>query len=119
MNGARAVEDVVAGHRPVGKFDPALWSLALADGVPVGVLMLSEVEDARDWEVSYVGVVPEARRRGFGRELVRRAIVNAHTSGAPSLGLSVDGRNRPAWDLYMDLGFRPYDCREVFLAVWK
>ena len=119
LNGARDVEDVVAGHRPAGKFDPGLWSLALADGVPVGVLMLTEVEDARDWEVSYVGVVPEARRRGFGRELVRRAIVNAHMSGAPSLGLSVDGRNRPAWDLYMDLGFRPYDCREVFLAVWK
>lgn len=119
LNGARDVEDVVTGHRPPGKFDPDLWSLALADGVPVGVLMLTEAPDTRDWEVSYVGVVPEARRQGFGRELMFRAFSAACAAGAPSLGLSVDGRNRPAWDLYLDLGFKPYDCREVFLAVWK
>lgn len=119
LNGARDMDEIVTGHRPGDKFDPALWSLALADGVPVGVLMLAEAQDTRDWEVSYVGVVPEVRRRGFGRELVRHAIARACTAGAPSLGLSVDGRNRPAWDLYIDLGFRPYDSREVFLAVWK
>ncbi len=39
--------------------------------------------------------------------------------GGARRSLSVDGRNRPAWDLYLDLGFEPYDCREVFLAVWK
>ena len=119
LNDAHDVEDVVAGHRSLGKFDPDLWSLALADGVPVGVLMLAESPDTRDWEVSYVGVVPEARRRGFGRELMLRAFSKARAAGTPSLGLSVDGRNRPAWDLYLDLGFAPYDCREVFLAVWK
>ncbi len=33
--------------------------------------------------------------------------------------LSVDARNRPAWELYHGLGFELFDRREVFLAVWK
>jgi len=33
--------------------------------------------------------------------------------------LSVDGRNLPALQLYRDLGFAPYDRREVYLAIWR
>ena len=119
LNGARGVEDVVAGHRAAGRFDPHLWSLAWANDVPVGVLLLTPAPDTPDWELSYVGVVPEARRRGFGRELLFKALTDARAGGAASLTLSVDGRNRPAWELYRRLGFTPYDRREVFLAVWK
>ena len=48
-----------------------------------------------------------------------KALSEARAAGASSLTLSVDARNRPAWDLYRRLGFAPYDRREVFLAVWK
>ena len=119
LNGVRGVDEVVAGHRAAGRFDPDLWTLALADGRPVGVLLLSESPDTGDWETSYVGVVPSARRRGFGQELMLKALAEARAGGAASLTLSVDGRNRPAWDLYRRLGFEPYDRREVFLAVWR
>ena len=119
LNGAREVDEVVAGHRAAGKFDPRLWFLALAGGRPVGVLMLTESPETLDWEASYVGVVPAARRRGFGRELMLKALAEARAAGAPSLTLSVDARNQPARDLYRDLGFESYDRREVFLAVWK
>ena len=119
LNGVRDVEEVVAGHQAAGKLDPGRWSLALAEGVPVAVLLLTESPETGDWETSYVGVVPEARRRGFGRELMFKALSDARAAGASSLTLSVDARNRPAWDLYRRLGFAPYDRREVFLAVWQ
>jgi ribosomal protein S18 acetylase RimI-like enzyme len=32
--------------------------------------------------------------------------------------LSVDRRNRPAWNLYTALGFELFDEREVLLALW-
>ena len=119
LNGAREVEEVVAGHRGHGRFDPQRWFLALAEGEPVGVLLLTESAEAGEWETSYVGVVPAARRRGFGRELMLQALAEARAAGASALTLSVDARNRPAWELYRGLGFESFDRREVFLAVWK
>ena len=119
LNGVRTVEDVIAGHKGESQFDPDLWLLALADGRPVGVLLLMRSPETHDWEISYLGVVLEARRKGFGRELVWKALTEAQSAGAPYLTLSVDARNQPARKLYRDLGFEPYDRREVFLAVWK
>jgi len=119
LNGVRGVEEVIAGHRGQSHFDPNLWLLALVDGLPVGVLLLTRSPETLDWEISYVGVVPEARGRGFGRELVLKALAAAQTGGAPYLTLSVDARNHPARELYRVLGFEVYDRREVFLAVWK
>ena len=41
--------------------------MARDGGRPVGVLLLNEDREQDGWDVSYVGVVPEARRRGCGR----------------------------------------------------
>ena len=119
LNGSRGVEQVIAGHRPPGPFNPDHWLMALADGDPVGVLLLMEALETGEWETSYVGVVPEARRRGLGREMMLKALWEAHEAGARRLTLSVDARNEPAWDLYRGLGFKVFDRREVYLAVWR
>ena len=71
------------------------------------------------WENAYLGIVPEARRHGYGRQLARKAIVEARAAGAAQLTLSVDARNRPAWELYRGLGFESFDQREVYLAIWR
>jgi ribosomal protein S18 acetylase RimI-like enzyme len=119
LNGVRPVEQVLAGHRAQGRFDPERWWLALEGGRPVGVLLLSEPADGGDGEVAYVGVAPEARRRGLGRELMLKALAEARAAGHSRLTLTVDARNRPARQLYLDLGFEPFDRREVYLAVWR
>jgi mycothiol synthase len=118
VSGVRALEEVVEGHQAQGAFDPGRWWLALDGNGPVGVLLLMGLPDLDAWEVAYVGVVPEARRHGWGRELMHKALRAAHAADPAHLTLSVDARNRPAWQLYLDLGFEAYDCREVFLAVW-
>ncbi len=118
MNGVRGTTEVILGHQSQGRYDPARWFLALAVGQPIGVLLLTEFPESGDWDLSYTGVVPEARRQGFGNELVLKALVEARLADAMYLSLAVDGRNRAAIDLYRRLGFEPYDRREVYLAVW-
>jgi ribosomal protein S18 acetylase RimI-like enzyme len=119
VNGIRDVQEIITGHRAQGLHDPERWWLALDHGRPVGVLLVAEMPEGEGWDLAYVGVVPEARRRGIGRELVRKALGAAHHGNATQLTLSVDVRNCPAWDLYTSLGFQPYDQRKVYLAIWN
>jgi len=116
--GMRTLEDVLTGHKAQGAFDPSLWWLGRAGTDPVGVLLVAATAEPPVWEVAYVGVVPEARRQGFGRELLLRALLEARAAEVDEFFLTVDGRNHAAWALYRSLGFTTFDKREVFLALW-
>ncbi len=118
VNGVRNLDEIIEGHQAQGVYDPERWWLALEAGRPVGVLLLTEVPEWQAWDVSYLGVVPEARRRGIGRELTCKALREARLAGTTQLTLSVDARNQPAWNLYTGLGFERFDEREVYLAIW-
>jgi ribosomal protein S18 acetylase RimI-like enzyme len=118
ITGVRTAEEIVTGHRAQGKYDPGRWWLVRAGRQPIGVLLLSEVPEWAAWDVAYVGVVPEGRGRGYGREMMHRALAEARADGVARVTLAVDKRNRPAWNLYTDLGFEPHERREVFLAIW-
>jgi mycothiol synthase len=118
VNGVRSIDEVLQGHRAQGAFDPERWWLVREGERPVGVLMMTEMPESGDWEVAYMGVAPEARRRGFGREILLHALCEARAAAVPAVTLSVDARNQPAWDLYRSLGFEPYDQRVVYLAIF-
>jgi len=115
LNGRRSIDDILAGLQVSG-YDPQRWFLAANWRGAIGVLILSEVE-ADAWEISYVGVAPEARRKGWGRELVRKGLFEAKAAGAHELILSVDERNIPALQLYRAAGFQEYDRRAVYLLL--
>ncbi|HTU21338.1 MAG TPA: N-acetyltransferase [Gemmataceae bacterium] len=126
VNGVRSIEEVLEGHRAQGVFDPGRWWLVRSRDrrdagptEPVGVLMMTEMPESGDWEVSYMGVVPDARRRGFGREMLLHALCEARAADVPTVTLSVDARNQPAWQLYRSVGFEPYDQRIVYLAIFN
>ncbi|MGE3804986.1 MAG: GNAT family N-acetyltransferase [Gemmataceae bacterium] len=118
VNGVRTIEEIVAGHRAQGLHDPQLWWLALHRDEAVGVLLLTAMPDGDGWDVIYLGVVPEARGRGFGRELALKAVYETRLAEQRQLTLSVDARNQPARKLYENVGFECHDQREVFLLVW-
>jgi ribosomal protein S18 acetylase RimI-like enzyme len=122
LNGVRTLDEILEGHRGQGQYNPSCWWLALEEDEPVGVLLLVEVEDWDAWDVAYVGVVPEKRGRGWGREIMRKALRSAHGLAQDwatgQVTLSVDARNRPAWGLYRSLGFEAFELREVYLLVW-
>lgn len=117
LNGVRTPDEVLAGYQGDG-FDPERWWIAFSQTQSVGVLLVNPAPDWGGWEVEYVGVVPSARRRGYGSELVRLALIEAKAAGVPYVSIAVDERNEPARALYRRLGFEPFDRREVFLAVW-
>lgn len=118
VNGVRTIEEIVEGHKHQGVHDPERWWLALEEGRPVGVLITTAMPEFDGWDLAYLGVVEEARGRGIGREMTLKALYEAKAAEVRQLTLSVDARNRPAWNLYRSAGFEPYDQREVFLAIW-
>ena len=119
VNGVRGIDEVIVGHQSQGRYDPERWWLATFEGRPVGVMMLMELPETGDWDVSYMGVVPKWRQQGFAREMLLRALFEARAADVLNVTLSVDGRNRPAWNLYRGVGFEPFDRREVYLAVFR
>jgi len=119
LTGARTDREVLDGHRPAfGLAADRFWHLACRAGEPVGVVLFDVGPDAGALELSYLGLVPAARGRGLGGELVRFAIGRAAGEGHRTLTLSVDVRNGPAVRVYRRHGFWEYDRREVFLAAW-
>jgi mycothiol synthase len=115
--GLRATRDILASHKATGRFDPALWWLALAGDEPVACALMSLWPEQRSCELVYLGIVPAWRGKGLGRKLFEHATNAATTtpSGQRQAGLSftcaVDERNTPALRLYDSLGYRAFAKR--------
>lgn len=108
LNAPRTRDEILAGFTSPG------WAYrADHDGEPVGVVLIELMGGLA--ELSYIGVVPSARGRGFGSDLLTLAMGGAGALGADTLALSVDARNAPAMHLYARHGFAEYDRREVWL----
>lgn len=118
LNGVRTMEEIIAGHMGQGKFDPEKWWLIQSGDIALGVVLVTEVADLNIWDLSYLGVAPEWRSRGWGRALAQLAIQAARTAGVSGLMVAVDARNQPAMKLYKNLGFERHEQRDVYLAIW-
>jgi len=58
-------------------------------------------------EVRLIGVLPEWRGHGLGRELLRWGVAHARAQGAGAVRLSVEAENERALGLYRRNGFEP------------
>ena len=114
LNGSRTPDELFASF--VDPVPGGAWYLASHEGAPVGVVMLATGAKPDAVELTYVGVAPSVRRRGFGRELVAFALAAAARTRAAALTVAVDARNEPALRLYRRYGFIETDRREVWLA---
>lgn len=119
LNGLRTAEEVFDGYTPEFGRVAGPWFLVKEAGQPIGVVMLDRSGDPDEWEVSYLGLVPNARGRGWGGKLVRFALDQAAIGSARALALSVDMRNIPAIRSYRRNGFFEYDRQDVYLAIWR
>jgi hypothetical protein len=99
-------------------FDPALWLTVQHAGADVGCLLISPERENVQWELTYMGVVPEARGRGFGLAMARHAQWLALESKCGRLVLAADAANAPAIEVYAAAGFTTWDRRSVFLRVF-
>lgn len=114
LNAPRTPAEVLAGFVP-----PKAGRVCRADhgGHAVGVFTF-ETAPGGVAELTYIGVVPAARGRGFGSDVLNLALAAVGLSGASTLTVAVDVRNAPAMKLYARHGFAEYDRREVWLATW-
>ncbi len=117
LNGRRGMEDVIAGHKSAGEFDPRLWHLLYADGhdEPLGVLLLARSAQSDALELVYLGIAPAARGQGLGALMMRQALAVAGASGCGLLSLAVDARNAPALKLYYRSGMSRVCTRVALL----
>ncbi|HEX4129697.1 MAG TPA: GNAT family N-acetyltransferase [Pirellulales bacterium] len=115
LNGRRDTADVLAEYQAIGRFDPARWSIVCAQERDVGCLILSEPLDPAAWELTYMGLVPEARGRGWGLQIVRYAQRLARRACCRRIVLAVDQANVPARRVYESAGFIGWDQREAWL----
>jgi ribosomal protein S18 acetylase RimI-like enzyme len=119
INGVRTIEEVIVGHQAQGKYRPQNWWLAWLEGNPAGVMLVADMPDWPAWDLLYLGVVPEARGRGCGREMLHKLFFEAKAAAIQQITVSVDMRNWMAFRLYTTAGFDALEQREVYLAIWR
>lgn len=115
LNGLRTGLEAVAGHKSTGGYLPNDWYIFRDADHDVGVLILADQPEQDAWEVVYMGIVPQARGRGYGREVVIQALNAAGGSSRGGLLLAVDGNNSPAIRVYESLGFRLFVEKSVYV----
>jgi ribosomal protein S18 acetylase RimI-like enzyme len=115
LNGRRQIEDVIAGHKAAGEFEPALWRLLRDGAAPVGVVLLNRSTRSESLELVYLGLVPSHRGRRLGDAMMRHALARTSCAGARRLTLAVDSTNAPALRLYQRHGMRRVCTRAALM----
>ena len=102
-------EAALAGHL---RASYTLSLLLLEEDRPVGYLLAGF--SPPEGELYRVAVLPEARRRGYGRRLLEAFFREAEERDVYSLYLEVRESNETAIALYRCAGFRPVFLRENY-----
>jgi GNAT superfamily N-acetyltransferase len=114
LDGIRSMPDVLEGYRSQGRYAPGDWYFVEEQGADVGTLLLTEHPGHGNWELVYMGVIPEARGRRLSDRIVNFALEVASRRGAERLVLAVDEANTPALRAYERAGFVVWDRRIVY-----
>jgi ribosomal protein S18 acetylase RimI-like enzyme len=117
LNGLRDIEDILAGHKGAGLFDPQDWFLILRNGAPIAVLMLSQTHQADGMELVYLGIAPKARGSGIGNYLMQLALARVYERKLHKLTLAVDSRNEPALKLYHRHGLQQIAMKTAMMRM--
>lgn len=118
-NGLRSAAEILAGCQVAARVDEPLWWYACFEARRVGVLQLAPTESDSEFELAYMGFVPDARGQGFGLELVRLALGIVAMFGGERLSLSRDCRNNSAARIYDQLNFRETHRRAAWLKIFR
>jgi ribosomal-protein-alanine N-acetyltransferase len=102
----RALESFVASGGEV--------LLATRNGLIVGFLAARRAAD--EIEILNLAVLPEFRRKRFGRQLVEAALREAGEAGAQMAHLEVRCSNQAAIAFYEGCGFRPTGRRQAYYS---
>jgi mycothiol synthase len=102
--------DIVRHAHARPNFDPANIAIVPDPDDPARLIAFCrttlDIDDAElHAEIAHLGVLPEFRGRGLGRELLRWGIHHLRSRGAAGVYLAVEGSNQHALGLYERTGF--------------
>ena len=117
LNGLRSGAEALQGHRFAGEFDPRLWRVYRSGKSDAGVMLFANHPDQGEWELTYMGIVPEHRGEGLGRKMIAQGLEHARASGATGVFLAVDEQNSYARRLYEEMGFVQFLSRTVMARI--
>jgi GNAT superfamily N-acetyltransferase len=115
LNGMRDIEDVIAGHKGTGEFDPGLWGVLMSNEQAMGVVLLNRIPLSDALELTYLGLVPDARGKGLGDLCMRQAFWLTGQVKRRRISLAVDSTNRPAMSLYYRHGLQRIACKVALM----
>jgi mycothiol synthase len=115
LGSLRRPDDILAGFRVSGEFDPCRWLIVRQQHRDVGCLLLADHPRHDTMELLYLGLIPAARGKGWGRQLAAHARWLARVAGRRRLVLAVDAVNWPAVQTYMAAGFRAWQRRRLYV----
>jgi len=119
LAGRRDIDDVIAGHKAAGEFEPRNWWLLTDAQNLLGCILLSRLPQRATMELVYLGVHPDHRGRGIGQVLLQQGIETARRNRCDTLTLAVDGQNTPALRLYESVGFTAREKRVAMIRFEK
>ncbi|MGC1274067.1 MAG: GNAT family N-acetyltransferase, partial [Planctomycetaceae bacterium] len=111
----QSARDLRAAYRASGDGRTCDWSLITVDGDDLAVALVNGRPEDRAKEIAYLGVVPEARRKGIAREIVASILEKAVADGCESLVATAESANAAAVSLYTQLGFVAIDRKAGFV----
>lgn len=115
LSDLRDIEDVLTGHKGVGRFDPQRWRLLLHNDDPAACILFGENPLQPIWELVYMGVHPKHRGRGLGHYVLTEGLAFAYRQKSQAVTLAVDARNTPARRLYESCGFTQTCARRAMM----
>ena len=84
---------------------PHRWSILVHESVDVAVMLVNECREDRSWEIAYLGVIPERRRRGIAHDLVGSLLDEAARTECGRVVTTAHDDNLAATSLYLKTGF--------------
>lgn len=105
VNAFRTAEEAFESHVTHSQIVRGGWLVFHHRRKPAGMLLLSPGQGSH-WEITYMGVCPQARGQGIGRAMLEAGISLLKNREAQVLTLGVDSRNHYAISLYERYGFR-------------
>ncbi|MDA1007377.1 MAG: GNAT family N-acetyltransferase [Planctomycetota bacterium] len=117
LTSRRRTIDTLCGHLGTLAGPSNGWIVAEREGKLVGLAIVqkSQSDSPGQWDLSYLGVVPSARKSGIGRSLLVEAARITRAAGAKRLHLACDSRNTNARKLYASFGFHETERRVAWI----
>lgn len=115
LTGQRNIDDTLTGYQATGNYRPENWFFVQHAGEDIGVLLLAEHELAEQYELVYMGLAPNSRKKGHAKPIIEQAKQTATGAGADQLMVAVDVTNTPAKTAYERAGFVTWAKRWAYV----